>query len=500
MSMRTKEDLRPYQVRGAKFVLNKRYCALFVDMGLGKTAMVLTAIARLLRSHRIESVLIVAPLRVVYTVWRQEAKLWRHTRNLKFSVVHGNHTEKVRALQKPAHVYLMNVDNLKWLDEVFGKKAEWPFDMLVVDESSMFKKVKTVRFGIMRRRVNGFKRRVVMTGTPTPNGLHEIWPQMYLVDRGFHLFRRYTTFKEEYFDPGGYMGRKLVPKLGALTTITETTAPVVLRLDSGDWLNLPKLITVPVWIDMPERATRIYSTLETEMFLAFEETGTFVDNPHAAALRNRCAQIAGGAIYAEHEETQAKVWQPIHDAKLDTVQELTDELQGENPIVVYRFRHEAIRLKKKYPNYALIGRDGQNRKPNEKEIMRIIDQWNKRKVDGMIAHPGSVGHGLNLQHGGRHFFWFSVTESLELYLQMLKRLHRSGQKQSVMNYLLLCRNTVDEVIYSDILTKEANQGVVNDAYRDSSFKAYMRARRQGNQWLVQGDDGVYSPTLRRELA
>lgn len=467
-------------------------------MGLGKTIMVLSAIARLLRAGKIDRVLIVAPLRVVYAVWRQEAKLWAHTKSLKFSIVHGDHTQKVRALQRPAHVYLMNVDNLKWLDQVFGKKQHWPFDMLVVDESSMFKKVKTVRFGIMRRRVNDFKRRVVMTGTPTPNGLHEIWPQMYIVDRGYHLLRRYTDFKEEYFDPGGYQGRKLIPKDGALEEITRITSPVVMRLDSGDWLNLPRLITVPVWVNLPEEAMEIYTTLEEEMFIAFEETGTFVDNPHAAALRNRCAQIAGGAIYAEHEQTQAKVWQPIHDAKMDATDELIEEFQGESPIVIYRFRHEAIRLKRKYKDYPLIGR-GERGKPSEKEVTRVIEAWNKRKLDGIIAHPASIGHGLNLQHGGRHFIWFSLTDSLELYLQMLKRLNRSGgDKRGTLNYLLLARNTVDEVMYSDILTKEANQGVVNDAYREATFKQYMHAKRSGGRWLVEGADGIYQPTLRKE--
>jgi SNF2 family DNA or RNA helicase len=477
-TIRTKEDMRPYQIRGARFVLHKRYCALFIDMGLGKTVMVLSAIARLLRAHKVDRVLIVAPLRVVYTVWRQEARLWQHTRALRFSVVHGNHTQKVRALQKPAHVYLLNVDNLRWLDEVFGKRNTLPFDMLVVDESSMFKKVKTVRFGIMRRRVNNFKRRVVMTGTPTPNGLHEIWPQMYMVDRGLHLGRRYTDFKTDYFDPSGYLGKKLSPKEGALERIVQETSSVVMRLDSDDWLKLPKLIEVPVWVDLPDSARAVYEELENEMFVAFEETGTFVDNPHAAALRNRCAQICGGAIYAEHEATQAKVWQPIHDAKMDAVQELVDELQGEPPIIAYRFRHEAIRLTRKYKTFAVIGRS-EKTKPSEREIMRIIDAWNKRRLEGLIAHPASVGHGLNLQHGGRHFIWFSLTESLEQYLQMLKRLHRSGQERSVINYIILARNTVDEVIYSDVHFKAAQQGRVNNAYREQTFARYMQAKRTG---------------------
>jgi SNF2 family DNA or RNA helicase len=478
-ALRTKEDLRPYQVRGAKFLLQKRYAALFVDMGLGKTIMVLSAIARLLRAGKINRVLLVAPLRVVYTVWRQEAKLWAHTRNLKFSVVHGTHQEKVNALKKPAHVYLLNVDNLKWMDEVFGKRNELPFDMLVVDESSMFKKVKTVRFRILRRRAINFKRRVVMTGTPTPNGLHEIWPQMYIVDRGYHLGRRYTDFKEDYFDKGGYMGRKLLAKDDALERVVRETSPVVMRLDSADWLKLPKLIEVPIWVDLPDDARHVYETLEQEMFIAFAESGTFVDNPHAAALRNRCAQLCGGAIYAEHEESAAKVWQPVHKAKLEACEEIMEELQGEPPIIAYRFRHEAIRLKRLFPEMPLVGRGENNRKPSETEVMRIVADWNKRELPGMIAHPASVGHGLNLQHGGRHFIWFSMTESLELYLQMVKRLHRSGQTMPVINYLLLARNTVDEVIYSDINFKDAQQTRTNNAYRDSTFARYMAEKRAG---------------------
>lgn len=479
-------------------MLHKRYCALFIDMGLGKTIMVLTAIVRLLRALKIERVLVVGPLRVIYNVWEQEAKLWQHTRGLKFSIVHGTHQQKVRALQTPAHIYLMNVDNLRWLDDVFGKKTPLPFDMLVVDESSMFKKVKTVRFGIMRRRAKDFKRRVVMTGTPTPNGLHEVWPQMYIVDRGFHLGRRYTDFKKEHFDPGGYQGKKLLPKPGALQTITELTDNIVMRLDSEDWLKLPPLITPPpIFVDMPDEARRIYETLETEMFIAFEETGTFVDNPHAASLRNRCAQLAGGAIYAEHEDTQARVWQPIHKAKLEAIEELIDEMQGEAPIIAYRFRHEAIRLKRKYDNYALIGRDEHNRKPNEKEIVRIIDRWNRRDIDGIIAHPASVGHGLNMQHGGRHFLWYALPESSEQYIQMLKRLQRRGQKRSVMNYIVLARGTVDEVIYSDLMAKLNQQAGVNDEYRDRTFRRYMTSKRKGSQWLVLDEKtGIYVPTLR----
>lgn len=488
---RTKADLRPYQVKGTQFVLNKRYCALFMDMGLGKTIIMLTAIARLLRAGKIDNVLIVGPLRVVQTVWRQEARDWVHTRSLVFSLVHGTHKQRVDALNKPAHVYLINVDGLKWLDQVYGKRKAWPFDMLCVDESSMFKKADTVRFTLMRRRVRDFKRRVVMTGTPTPNGLHEIWPQMFLADRGYFLGPRYTEFKQRFFQSGGYKGYKVVPKEGTLEEITEITSPIVMRLDSADWLTLPKLLDVPVWVELPAQARSVYNTLEGEMFVAFLETGTFVANPHAAALRNRCAQIASGAIYATHEETSVKVWQDIHDAKIDAIKELVDELQGEPPLIVYRFNHDLIKLKKAFPKYAVIGKGVKDR-----DVMRTVEAWNKGRIDGMLVHPQSVGHGLNLQHGGRHLIWMSVTESTELYLQMLKRLHRSGQKQAVMNYYVLARETVDEVIISDTQFKVANQGRVNAAYRNSTFAKYMDHRTtvrgmEEARMLREGAGGIY---------
>lgn len=497
--IRTKEDLRPYQVRGAIFVLQKRYCCLFIDMGLGKTVMVLSAIARLLRAKRIQRVLIVAPLRVVYNVWRQESLMWQHTRGLKFSIVHGTHSNKVRALQKPAHVYLINVEGLRWLDDVYGKRNKLPFDMLVVDESSTFKKVQTVRFRIMRRRVKDFSRRIAMTGTPTPNGLHEVWPQLYIADRGYHLGRTYTMFKEDYFDKGGYMNKKLIPHDDAMNRVTQDTSNIVMRLDSKDWLNLPKLLEPPIWVDLPDNARAIYDELEREMFYAFEETGTFVDNPHAAALRTRCAQICGGAIYAEHEETQTKVWEHIHDAKLDACAELIDELQGEPAIIAYRFRHEAIRLRRRFPKFALIGRSDV-KKPTENEIMRIVANWNRGKIDGIIAHPASLGYGLNLQHGGRHLIWFSLTESLEQYLQMIKRLHRSGQELPVLNYIMLARETVDEVIFSDTNFKNAQQRRTNDAYREQTFARYMDVRRQGGELLVPDGMGGYMPISHAKRA
>src|SRR5690606_38215427 len=198
----------------------------------------------------------------------------------------------------------------------------------------------------------------------------------------------------------------------------EATSPIVMRLDSADWLDLPELIEVPIWIDLPPEARAIYDELEREMFVAFEETGTFVDNAHAASLRNRCAQICGGAVYAEHRDSGAKVWQPIHTAKTEALGELVEELQGEPPIVSFGYKHELERIGKQHKSFDVVAQT------KEAERRRIVKKWNARTSDGLITHPGSIGHGLNLQYGGRHFIWFALTDSLEQDLQMLKRLHR----------------------------------------------------------------------------
>lgn len=453
-----KKDLREYQHRIIDFLMRKRFAAVFVDMGLGKTISVLTAINRLLVKGEVESVLLVAPIRVVYSVWRQEARQWRHTRKLTFSIIHGSPKERLEALRKPAHIYLINPDGLAWLKATLGRK-QWPWDMLVVDESSMFKKPSTRRFKSIRRGLRDFKRRVIMTGTPTPGGLLELWPQMYIVDRGYSLGSSIGEYKDNHFQRSGYKGYNWVPKHGSHDIIVESVSPRVIRLDAKDWLKLPPVIDVPVWIDLPPEAREVYQRAERQMFLDFEESD--IEFVHAASLSNSLCQIAGGAVWTKDKtDPEKKVWVPIHDAKLDALAEIIDELQGEPPLIAYRFIHDLERLRTAYPKFGVIGKGS---KPQEVE--RTVDRWNKGKLPGIIIHPASGGHGLNMQKGGRHLIWYSMTWSLELYLQLIKRLHRGVITRNVLNYMILVRDTVEESIIEAIERKDQGQSTFNDALR-----------------------------------
>lgn len=465
--MRAESDLRGYQVRMVNFLLKKLYAALLVDMGLGKTISVLTAIVRLLKRDKIDNVLVVAPVRVVYGVWRQEAKLWRHTRSLKFSVVHGSPNERLAALKKPAHIYLINPEGLMWLKEVY-KNRPWPFDMLVVDESSMFKQPKVKRFRALRSGLRYFKRRVIMTGTPTPNSLLELWTQMYIVDGGHALGETYTIYKENHFHRTGYMGYKLEPNPGSEEIILRAIAPRTVSLRSEDWLELPPLMNIPVWVDLPPEVRRLYERVERELYMEFEEGE--LDILNSASLSNSTSQIANGAVWLkgpEGEETRTKIWRPLHDVKLNAIREIVDELQGEPPLIGYRFQHDLERLRAMFPKFTVIGKGSP-----PKQIVRVEKDWNSGKLPGIIAHPSSAGHGLNLQRGGRHVIWFGLTWSLEQYLQFLKRIYRSGVRGSVMNYLILARRTTDEAIFDAIGSKNTRQNRVKLALRNYFEEMY----------------------------
>lgn len=399
----------------------------------------------------------------MYAVWRQEAKLWQHTRRLVFSIIHGTPNERISALNKPAHIYLINPEGLAWLRQVFGRN-DWPFDMLVVDESSMFKTPRAKRFRALRTGLRNFKRRIIMTGTPTPNGMVDLWSQMYLVDRGFSLGTRFTDYKLNHFHRTGFKGYKLEPNEGALEAITNSIAPRVVRLDADDWLKLPPVIDDPIWVDLPQDALKIYRRAERAMFLRFENEELEIKS--AASLTNVCSQIANGALWTRENEDgveyedRKKTWVPIHDAKLYALREIVDDLQGECPLIAYRFQHDLERIRSMFPKYSVLGKGS-----SPKATARINEMWDRGKVPGIIAHPMSAGHGLNLQKGGRHIIWFGITWSLEQYQQFIKRLHRGTITQSVINYLILARGTTDMAILEAIDHKDAGQRAVHNALR-----------------------------------
>jgi hypothetical protein len=459
--MRTRLELRGYQRRAAGFVKKRRYGALLIDVGLGKTVIMLTAILDLLRSGEIDSVLLVAPIRVIQGVWRQEAREWQHTRKLAFSLVHGTPAERLAALHKPAHVHMINPEGLRWLTTVLKRKP-WPWSMLVVDESTEFSAEKrTVRFRALRKGLRHFKRRYIMTGTPTPRSMLQIWPQMFLADMGASLGQDFSTFKANHFYKTGYMGYKLEPKEGSEEIIAEAMSNRVVRLRAEDWIDVPKLLHVPLWVDLPPHARELYDRLEAEMFLEFD-THT-LDGPEeviaeaAAALSIKCRQIANGFLFTTNVETGARSWRPVHDAKIDALRELVQESYGAPFLTVYQFKPDVPRIKAAFPQFQVF---------DKTRVERLIEQWNLKKIPGLILHPSNSKYGLNLQKGGNRLVWMGATFSRLGFDQTIGRLRRSGQQaHTVYNHMILARDTVDEAVLTALEGHGARQHRIGEAFR-----------------------------------
>lgn len=468
--IRSRADLRGYQNRAVKFMDKRRYGGLLIDMGLGKTIIALTAFVNWLLRGEVESILVVAPLRVVQAVWRQEAKLWRHTRKLQFSLVHGSPAERLHALRKPAHIYLINPENLKWLATVLGKKP-WPWDVLFVDESTEFSVPNTVRFKSLRKGLRHFKRRYIATGTPVPRSLLQLWSQMYIADGGASLGQRYTDYKENHFYRTGFKGYKLEPKEGSEEVITEAVSRRIIRLAAEDYLQLPEINTVPIWIELPSHARELYDRLEQEMFASFE--GHSLDDGdeevsvlNAAALSSKCRQICNGFIYTKNSETGQQQWRPIHDAKLDALKELRAETGEPNMLVPYVFKPDVLRLKAMFPHFRFFHKD---------RVDKLVDSWNAGRIPGLILSPASSKYGLNMQKGGYSLCWFGCTFSRLQWDQTIGRLRRSGQVgKQIDNYVLLVRDTADEIAYQSVIDHGERQDRI-----DHAFRSYYRRRYGG---------------------
>lgn len=458
VSTLTPKELREYQWRAIKFILAAKCCALFLDMGLGKTISVLSAICAMLTRRWLDRpVLIVGPIRVIETVWAQEAAKWSHTRDLTFSLVRGNEKQRLGALNVAADCYMINPENLRWLLELFNNphaKADWPFSMLVIDESSAFKAPGTRRFKKLRNYIDLFQYRVIMTGTPTPNSLLELWPQMYIVDCGERLGTAFGRFKERFFMQKDYNGYRYGPRRGAEEKIQRLISDKVLRLDAKDWLTVPPTVFNTVTVDIPRGARAIYDEFEKEMFLHLRSGS--VEALNAAGVSGRCHQIANGAIYTLDERGRQK-WETVHDAKVHAVQEIVEEA-GSNVIIAYHFKHDLQRLKSLYP-YAPVMSEA-------KDADALVDEWNEGRHPVLLVHPKSAGHGLNMQFGGHVMVFFSLTWSLESHDQLVSRIGMArAQKRCIVHYIV-ARNTVDEVIRTAIELK---------AHGQERFHAMLRA-------------------------
>lgn len=436
--MPCREDLHAYQERAVEMVLSKRKAFLTLDMGIGKTIISLTAITDLLDSCSTNRVLIVGPLRVVKTVWRQEAKKWSHTRHHDIKVCVGSPKDRLKVLHQAPEIMAINRENVVWLVKHFGKK--WPFDTVIIDESSSFKNPQSKRFKALKSVLDLIDNIVLLTGTPSPNGLLDLWSQSYLIDRGESLGRTYTNYRTRFFNPD-YNGYTFELRDGAEETIHSLLKPYTLRMAADDYLEMPDRIDLIESIDLSSEEMSAYRKFEEELFLSLND-GEVLEAPTAAVLANKLLQYANGNVYTD----DLKNWSAIHSAKLDRLEELLADNPNETVLVAYNYKSDLTRLQERFPKAVVMD-------SNEE----TVDRWNRGEIQMLLAHPQSSGMGLNLQKGGQWLIWYGLTWSLENYLQFNARLYRQGQELPVRISHLVCAGTIDERVMAVIGDKDATQ-------------------------------------------
>jgi len=448
----TRADLHTYQARAVEWIRTRSSCALWLEMGMGKTASTLTAIVDLLNQLDVARVLVIAPLRVARTTWPDEARKWSHLTGLRVAVACGSAAQRRAAIASGAEVVTINRENVPWLVDLVGDR--WPFDMVVIDESSSFKSPQAKRFKALRRVRHRIDRLVELTGTPAANGLLDLWAQLFLVDRGERLERAFSRFRDRYF-ASDYMGFTWTPKDGAREAIYQACADVCLTLSAADYQTLPPRIDNVVGVDLPEDVAEQYRELEREFVL--ELAGADVTAANAAVLAGKLLQFTNGAIYANTPRLDGgadRVVVQVHDAKLDALRSVVEESAGEPVLVAYAFRSDVDRIRAAFPRARVLDDDP-----------ATIAAWNRGEVEMLLAHPASAGHGLNLQDGGRIAVWFGLPWSLELYQQFNARLHRQGQTRPVVIHHVLARGTVDDVVFDTLAQKDATQAHLLDAMK-----------------------------------
>lgn len=421
-----------YQERAIDWVTGHPRCCLFLDMGLGKSVCTLTAVSRLLDWCEVEKVLVVAPKKVAETTWTDEAEKWDHLRHLRVVKVVGTERQRVAALGEDADVYVIGRDSFVWLVAHYGGLL--PFDMAVIDELTSFKSPKSRRFKAMKAVSPLFRRVVGLTGTPAPNGLIDLWAQLYCVDLGERLGRFVTRYREAYFTEHRWNNIvvRCSPKKGAEEAIRAKLADICLTMQAKDYLELPPLITHDVRIHLSPSVSEGYRQFERDRVMEFAEEHSgqpqHLIAQSAAGLMNKLSQYAAGAVYDDDKNPVL-----IHDEKLDRLVELIE--QANSPVLVfYQYRHDIPRILDRLKGC----------KAEEYKTPDQLRRWNGGDIDVLLAHPASTAFGLNMQHGGHYIVWYGTGWNLELYQQANARLHRHGQTKPVIVYRLVCAGTVDE--------------------------------------------------------
>ncbi len=435
-----------YQQFATDFILEHPISCLMLDMGLGKTIITLTALWQLtLDSFDVSRILVIAPKRVAADTWPKELSKWEHLSGLDATLVMGTQAEREAALRRQTFLYIINRENVSWLVE----NHHWDFDMVVIDELSSFKSNQAQRFKALKKVRPLVSRIVGLTGTPAPNSLLDLWPQMYLMDMGQRLGRFIGGFRERFFTPDK-RSREIIysykPREGAEEAIYGLISDICISMKAVDYLDMPELIMNRVEVSMDSREQKIYDDFQRDMVVSLQ--GEELDAVNAAALSGKLTQMANGAVYGENRKVLH-----IHDRKLDALEDLMEAANGKPLLVAYWYEHDLQRIKARFKSARCI------------DTIQDIDDWNAGKIPLALIHPASAGHGLNLQEGGCTIVWFGLTWSLELYQQLNARLWRQGQKHTVVIHHIVTKGTHDEDVLRALDNKDTRQSALIDAVR-----------------------------------
>ena len=464
-----------YQQYAKNFILAHPVCCLMLDMGLGKTIITLSALWLMaLDSFDIGKILVIAPKRVAESTWPNELAKWEHLTGLSYSLVLGNKKQREEALSKQASVYIINRENVVWLVE----NHYWDFDTVVIDELSSFKSNQAERFKALKKVRPVVQRVIGLTGTPAPNSLLDLWPQMFLLDMGQRLGRFIGGYRERFFLPDK-RNREIIysykPREGSEEKIYELISDICISMKAVDFLDMPEKISNRIEVVLDQKEQQLYNEFQKEMCVSLGDEEE-LDAMNAAGLSNKLLQMANGAVYGEDKKILH-----IHDKKLDALEDLIEAANGKPILVAYWYKHDLARIRERF-NIRTI------------DTEKDIDDWTGGKISVALIHPASAGHGLNLQEGGSTIVWFGLTWSLELYQQLNARLWRQGQKNTVVIQHIVTRGTHDEDVMKALEAKDTRQSALIEAVKARiGGGAYERKSRKNDAGISADGNGTKLP-------
>ncbi|WP_077316380.1 DEAD/DEAH box helicase [Listeria monocytogenes] len=442
-----KYEPHEYQSYATEFILSHPISAVFLEMGLGKSVITLSAIFDLcLDSFLVCKVLVIAPLRVARDTWPAEINKWDHLKGLSYSVAVGTEKERIDALKKQSTLYIINRENLDWLVHKSG--VTFDFDMVVIDELSSFKSYGAKRFKSLLKVRPSVKRIVGLTGTPSSNGLMDLWAEFRILDLGQRLGRYISHYRNTYFKPDKRNAQIIFsykPLPGAEEEIYKQISDITISMKSTDYLKMPEYVSNEVFVTLSDKEWKVYSDFKEDMVANLGDED--IDAVNAAVLSGKLLQMANGAVYDSENKTHV-----IHDKKLDALEDLIEGANGKPVLVAYWYKHDLERIKDRFPVRQI-------------QSSKDIEDWNNSKIPIAVIHPASAGHGLNLQSGGSTLIWFGLTWSLELYQQTNARLYRQGQRDTVIVHHIITKNTIDEDVLLALTKKEKTQDALIDAVK-----------------------------------